>query len=360
MGTPSSFAVSEPPVAPAPTPTVAAPSGLPPVTKFTDITPEHLADLRKKLDAQTAAIKKQSGTRGVKEFQEQNKEFRDQNKFLMEQSKDANAIDQNTPASFASAEAVLSPFGTTGQAALNKLQAAHPDGRIPKSILNETVTALVGSTKSDYYGGMNTIREQNLRRGLSNDAMKALQPTKDQVDRINSIGRAKPLVGQMLSQLDGGDPRQMRELATTMDRVIKGGGTSAQSQIEELVPQTARGKFAHWLEWFNNDPHGTDQQAFIKRYAETLRREEGAIQDQIRNNAHAKSGALRLLQENYPEDYQAQLNAVLKNPQYDPTQSAPTPGVDTAQPKTVTSQPEYDALPSGATYLANGVLHRKK
>lgn len=166
---------------------------------------------------------------------------------------------------------------------------------------------------------MAATRELALRKSLNDDAAKALISQggtgKDQMTVLNRIGRAEPLITQMLGQPGGGDPRQMRELANSLDRVIRGGGQTAQSQIEGLIPQTAQGKFASWKEWFTNNPSGTEQQAFIKRYADTLAREKGAVQGQFRNMAENTAPTLRILKQHYPEDYQAQLDSVLKNTQ---------------------------------------------
>lgn len=170
------------------------------------------------------------------------------------------------------------------------------------------------------FDSMAETRRLALKDSLIKEARTSLNPYfqsgagKEQAQRLNAIGRAEALTTQMLNQPGGGDPRQMRELATSIDRVLRGAGTSAQTQIDELVPSTARGKFANWLEWFSNDPQGRDQQSFIKRYAETLSREKNQIQGQIKKVADSAAPTLRVLKETYPEDYQVVVDSVLKNP----------------------------------------------
>lgn len=282
-------------------------------------------------------LKKTKGQKGVAEAMAQQKA-------LGEQYKIRNEVDQNAPATVAEADAALSPYGDAGKNVLEKLKTAYPNGNIQKSILNAAITSLGGSVKQDYFGNIGDIKEQQLRQSLIKDARDTINPLfqtgpgKENVDRLQSIGRAEPLVNQMLAQPGGGDPRQMRELATSMDRVIKGGGSSAQSQIEELVPQTAKGKFANWKEWFTNDPTGTEQQAFIRRYAETLSREKTAIQGQIRNTAESNAPTLGTLKGRYPSDYKAVMDSVMNNSAYGGTSTgAPAP-----------SAPQPPSAPSAA------------
>lgn len=168
---------------------------------------------------------------------------------------------------------------------------------------------------------MAATRENALRLSMNKDARETLSPLfqkgegRNQMVILNRIGRVEPLIDQMMSQKGGGDARQMREMATSMDRIIRGGGQSAQSQIDELMPDTARGKFAHWQEWFTNNPTGTEQKAFINRYADTVKREKDVVQGQVKKMAEKNASTLRLLKQNYPEDYQSQVDAVMSNAQ---------------------------------------------
>lgn len=222
--------------------------------------------------------------------------------------------------------------GTTFQAANEKTigdkliedAKASGLGYVPRSKLDLALKGL-GVKNAGMRGGaldsMAATREQALRQSLNKDARDTLNPMfqkgegRNQMMILNRIGRAEPLIEQMMSQKGGGDKRQMREFASSLDRIIRGGGQSAQSQIDDLMPDTARGKFAHWQEWFTNEPTGTEQKAFISRYADTLGREKKAVQGQVKSMAEGSASTLRVLKQHYPEDYQAQLDSVLKNSQ---------------------------------------------
>lgn len=230
---------------------------------------------------------------------------------------------------------------------------------VPEEKMNLALKGL-GVKNAGARGGaldsMANTREVSLRQSLNTDARNTLSPMfqkgegRNQMTILNRIGRAEPLISQMLSQKGGGDKRQIRELASSLDRIIRGGGQSAQSQIDDLIPQTARSKFANWQEWFTNDPTGTEQKAFISRYADTLKREKDVVQKQVKNMAEKNASTLRVLKQHYPEDYQAQIDSVMSNPQL-VGEKAPT----------ITNQEDYDALPSGSEYLsADGTPHRKK
>lgn len=163
------------------------------------------------------------------------------------------------------------------------------------------------------------VNRLKFRQGLIVDARKALDPYfssgegRAQIQRLNNIGRTEPLISQMLGQLGGGDPRQMRELATRVDSVLRGspGGQQAIEGINGLMPDTAKGRFASFKEFILSDPQGTEQQAFIKRLADTTQREKVAIQGQVKQTAERTQSTLRLMKETYPEDYNAIVNPYL-------------------------------------------------
>lgn len=173
--------------------------------------------------------------------------------------------------------------------------------------------------RGSFYDTTAHVKEQTMRDSLIKEARTSLDPYfqtgqgKEQADRMNAIGRTEPLIAQMLAQKGGGDPHQMTELATAFDRVLKGGGASAQANIEHLLPKTAGVTLANWKEWYTNNPQGTDQQGFIKRTAESLAREKSTIQNQIHSVAQRTAPTLRVLKSNYPEDYDAVVNGYMSN-----------------------------------------------
>jgi len=186
--------------------------------------------------------------------------------------------------------------------------------------LKDSINAKSAAERGGAYAGQLNVREQQLRQSLNKDARDVLNPYfqsgtgKDQVARLQSIGRIEPIINQMMAQKNGGNPQQMRELATAFNKVITGSGMGAEGQIDALVPDTGRGRLANLQQFLSNAPQGTQQQAFIHQIADSVAREKAAVTGQIRSQAEANAPTLRLLKENYPEDHQAILDSVMNNP----------------------------------------------
>lgn len=102
-----------------------------------------------------AEIKKQKGTKGLKEVM-------DQATFFSGQGKAQNDIDQNAPATPEEVRAALSPFGDKGsQAAEALIGAAKPKGgMVPKYLLTNTQSSLSQSGRGDAMQGMVDMRTQ--------------------------------------------------------------------------------------------------------------------------------------------------------------------------------------------------------
>lgn len=210
-------------------------------------------------------------------------------------------------------EKLASPFisiaQSQGRDSLNKQEM---------SDLFKAVSARTQSQRGDFYEGMLGVRKDTLDQTLIKDARETLNPYfqkgpgKDQAMRLDAISRIEPLITQMLSQPGGGDSRQMVEMATGLDRVIRGSGQQAQQQIEHLIPKTAIGKYKSWLEWFTSEPQGLQQQMFIKRAAYTIGREKQAIMTRVSAQAQANAPALQVLKRVDPRSYQAVLDSVTK------------------------------------------------
>lgn len=84
-------------------------------------------------------------------------------------------------------------------------------------------------------------------------------------------------------------PQEMTEFAAGMAALITGGNQPALRTIEEMRPKTATSSVMNAVQWVTNNPTGTEQQAFIRRWLKTLAREQ-----QVAEHT-AKRGALRLL-----------------------------------------------------------------
>ena len=207
------------------------------------------------------------------------------------------------------------PFITNAQA-----QGRNTLTKREMSDMKDSINARSQANRGDAYSGGLNIKQDQLRQSLNKDARDVLNPYfasgtgKDQVSRLQSIGRTEPIIQQMLAQKNGGTPQQMRELATSFNRVLTGSGLGAEGQIDALVPDTGRGRLANLQQYLSNEPQGTKQQAVIQQMADSLAREKAAVTGQIKSQAESTAPTLRLLKQHYPEDYQAQLDSVLKNP----------------------------------------------
>ncbi len=195
------------------------------------------------------------------------------------------------------------------------------------------------------------------RQALVDDARKTLDPMfqtgegRSQMQRLNNVGRTEALVTQMAGQKDGGNPMQMRELGTRMDSVLRGSpnGQQAIEGINALVPDTARGNWAKIAEWYTNKPQGTDQQAFIKLMSDTVAREKGTIQSQVKQTMARAETSLGPLRDNYPGDYKHLVTPYMTGKYGELT-----------GPPTISSDAEFNALPSGAQFKdPSGQTHTK-
>lgn len=198
------------------------------------------------------------------------------------------------------------------------------DGAVPPKAYKEQLEILTSMNQGSRGQALGTIantKEIALRDSLIKEGRQVMDPYfqtgegRNQAQRLNSIGRTETLITQMLKQKDGGDPRQMRELATRVDSILRGspGGQQAVSQINELVPDTLRKKYTDWLEFYSNDPKGTEQQAFINRYADTIKREKSVIQDQVRKTATRAGSTLRVLKDHYPKDFDSLMDTYMNH-----------------------------------------------
>lgn len=131
-------------------------------------------------------------------------------------------------------------------------------------------------------------------------------------DLVNQADRLKTLV---TSVPDGNlDQRQQEELAIGLNRLLSGSSSSAVSQVKALVPSTAIGNAQKLKEWLFNDPQGVNQQAFVKRMAETVDREREVAQQKVVQAQVQRIAAHKWLRDNDPETY----NQILSSYGIDP------------------------------------------
>jgi hypothetical protein len=231
--------------------------------------------------------------------------------------------DKNSPTSFDYATAKATASGTP-DAANPFIDLAKKEGRTAltqkeMADMKDAITAQTQMARANAFETTAQTRKLSLRDQLVKEARTTLDPYfqsgagKQQAERLNRIGRADALVQQMQGQAGSGDTRQMRELATSLASVLTGGNVVAEQQINELMPQTYKGNWNRFVEKLTNNPTGLDQQAFVSRLSDTLNREKTTIQKQARTVAERSAPTLRVLKDQYPEDYNAVVNQYLNN-----------------------------------------------
>lgn len=88
------------------------------------------------------------------------------------------------------------------------------------------------------------------------------------------------LAGQAQTQPGGLDNRQMAEVARNLDSMLSNGQPSV-SGMDKLLPNTATGDIAHIQEYISNLPKGAEQQQFLQRAMETVKREKDLAKSQM-------------------------------------------------------------------------------
>jgi hypothetical protein len=127
------------------------------------------------------------------------------------------------------------------------------------------------------------------------------------------IANSQALKALASGQGDNLDSRQMEELAIGVNKLLSGSNASASSQVEALVPSTARGDAAKLKEWLFNEPTGTNQREFAKRMMETVDREASTAKHQIETYQRGKLGKYSALAKRRPDEYEAVLKPFEEN-----------------------------------------------
>lgn len=125
-------------------------------------------------------------------------------------------------------------------------------------------------------------------------------------ERFNAVGRIEGLLSQFK---DGNVPNiPTREIASALAAMISSGGSTAVSQIEELVPHSLHGDINKVASWITGKPRGMEQQKFIRMYADTVEREKEIAKTQILKAQFEKAfGTHVALKREDPETFYKQL-----------------------------------------------------
>lgn len=84
------------------------------------------------------------------------------------------------------------------------------------------------------------------------------------------------------------DRREMEEMAIGLNSILQGSNQSAQEQVRGLIPKSIRGNFQKWKEWLINEPQGLQQQKFVSRMLDDVRREKSVMGKQLLRDAVQK------------------------------------------------------------------------
>jgi hypothetical protein len=184
-----------------------------------------------------------------------------------------------------------------------KIEPLYKQGMAMKEQMD---TALTGAQTAETYSKIGEVADKRLL-ALKDD----LDPDKARGNNLAAnqarVYKAQGLQG-LLKQTNGNpDPRQMVELAIGAQNMLSNGNSSVE-EVRSLIPATAWGNRSKLLEWFTNDPHGTNQQKFVERIGDTIQREMDIAQGQVRNTQIARAGAHQLLQKTNPRGYYSVLS----------------------------------------------------
>jgi hypothetical protein len=96
---------------------------------------------------------------------------------------------------------------------------------------------------------------------------------------------------------------EMEELAMGMAQLVGGTAGAARSQVEALVPKTARGSAQKIKQWFLNEPQGLNQKKFVDRIMGSITREKETMGDQLQRQRYRRMANWDYLREKAPEEW---------------------------------------------------------
>lgn len=122
-----------------------------------------------------------------------------------------------------------------------------------------------------------------------------LQTKLNQADRLNQLVAAAKN-GQGL------DSRQTEELAIGLQSMLSNGGGST-NEVQALVPHTWMGRSQSFKEYIMNNPQALNNQAFVDRMADTINRERGVTEGQLKSALYARVAPYSSLEKKDPDRF---------------------------------------------------------
>lgn len=122
-------------------------------------------------------------------------------------------------------------------------------------------------------------KQQQYDEKMLRDAEKRFDSTQkragsfaDAAKRLSGIGRLDALFKGYDNNLN---PQEWEEAALSWAGILGSGtGVNSRAQVEALVPKTLVGNMRAQLQWYMNNPTGTNQQEFAKRIQQGMEREK--------------------------------------------------------------------------------------
>lgn len=105
------------------------------------------------------------------------------------------------------------------------------------------------------------------------------------------------------------DTRETEELAIGLNSLLQGSNVSAQEQVKGLVPKSVIGNVQKFKEWLTNEPQGLQQQKFVERMMNDVRREKDVASAQLLRDARPKIAAFEHLEKADPSKWSDVLNS---------------------------------------------------
>lgn len=164
------------------------------------------------------------------------------------------------------------------------------------------------------------LKEDQWRAKITKDMGDDLDPAKSVRNALGvgqlGIARAERIEGLVNQYKDLNlDQRELKELAIGMNSLLQGSNISAQQQVKALTPRTVWGDANKLAEWLTNDPKGTQQQKFVQRMLNDVRREKQVTQNQVYDYLIKKVSKYNTIREKYPSDWEDIIRSQGINPE---------------------------------------------
>ena len=156
-------------------------------------------------------------------------------------------------------------------------------------------------------------QEANMAEKL-NKSMDAMTASgRNELGRMTRVAGAARQLDLMLQTKKANefDKRDIQELAIITNSLLTGGGTTAHSAIEQLVPRTYKGDIMGFIEKLSNTPQSVEAQDFVKQFKKIAEREKTYSDAGIRKILGSNTDAFYKLKEKNPEAFDNIVNSKL-------------------------------------------------